>query len=98
MEDGLYQSPVTASDRILTRIVRNQTKLIQEHLEAMQRDTHGLEYARWRDEVDGLWKSVFENVNDMQPEPQRAILEAIRELWTMYVAHYVTDSYSKGDA
>lgn len=94
----MHYSSMAPNDRFLTRIVRNQTKLIQEHLEAMQRDTHGVEYARWREEVDGLWKSVFENVNDMQPEPQRAMLEAIRELWTMYVAHYVTDSYPKVDA
>ena len=82
---------MTPNDRILTRLVRNQTKLIQEHLEAMQRDTHGVEYAPWRREVDDLWKGVFENVNEMQPQPQMETLEEIRELWTMYVAHYVGD-------
>ncbi len=82
---------MTPNDRVLTRLVRNQTKLIQEHLEAMQRDTHGVEYARWRREVDDIWKGVFENVNEMQPEPQMETLEEIRELWTMYVAHYVGD-------
>lgn len=82
---------MTPNDRILTRLVRNQTKLIQEHLEAMQRDTHGVEYSRWKTEVDDLWKSVFDNVNGMQPEPQAAVLEDIRELWTMYVTHYVGD-------
>ena len=82
---------MTPNDRVLTRLVSNQTKLIQEHLEAMQRDTHGVEYTRWRREVDDLWKGVFENVNEMQPQPQMAALEEIRELWTMYVAHYVGD-------
>jgi hypothetical protein len=82
---------MTPNDRFLTRLVRNQTKLIQEHLEAMQRDTHGVEYARWKSEVDGLWKGVFENVNGMQPESQTPNLEEIRELWTMYVTHYVGD-------
>ena len=82
---------MTPNDRILTRLVRNKTKLIQEHLEAMQRDTHGVEYAPWRREVDDLWKGVFENVNEMQPQPQMETLEEIRELWTMYVAHYVGD-------
>jgi hypothetical protein len=82
---------MTPNDRVLARLVRNQTKLIQEHLEAMQRDTHGVEYARWKTEVDDLWKVVFENVNGLQPEPQAATLEGIRELWTMYVTHYVGD-------
>ena len=82
---------MTPNDRILTRLVRNKTKLIQEHLEAMQRDTHGVEYAPWRREVDDIWKGVFENVNEMQPQPQMETLEEIRELWTMYVAHYVGD-------
>lgn len=83
---------MTPNDRVLTRLVRNQTKLIHEHLEAMQRDTHGVEYARWKTEVDDLWKGVFDNINGMRPEPQAAALETIRELWTMYVTHYVGDS------
>ncbi len=83
---------MTPHDRVLTRLVRNQTKLIQEHLEAMQRDTHGVEYNRWKAEVDDLWKGVFQNVNALQPKPQTEALEEIRELWTMYVTHYVGDS------
>ena len=82
---------MTPNDRVLVRLVRNKTKLIQEHLEAMQRDTHGVEYARWKTEVDDLWKGVFESVNGMQAEPQGASLEEIKELWTMYVTHYVGD-------
>jgi len=62
--------------------------MIEEHLEAMQRDTHGIEYQRWKSEVDDLWKSVFENVNGMNPEPQQDALGEIKELWTMYLSHY----------
>ena len=43
----------TPHDRVLARTVGNQTRMIEEHLEAMQRDSHGLEYARWKSEVDG---------------------------------------------
>ena len=34
---------VTPTDKIRVRTVSNQVKLIQEHLEAMQRDAHGIE-------------------------------------------------------
>ena len=57
----------------------------------MQRDFHGLEYAPWKDEVDTLWKQVFEEINQMGEGFQRASLEMITELWTMYAAHYATD-------
>ena len=33
----------TPHDRVLARTVGNQTRMIEEHLEAMQRDSHGLE-------------------------------------------------------
>lgn len=79
---------VTPSDRIRVRTVRNQIKLIQEHLEAMQRDAHGIEYKPWKREVDALWKSTFEQINRMTPEPQQGSLMMIRDLWTMYISHY----------
>ena len=62
--------------------------LIQELLEAMQRDVHGLEYQPWKKEVDLLWKKVFGEINKMQPETQSHSLDSVRELWTSYVAHY----------
>ena len=79
---------VTATDMMRARTVENQARLIREHLEAMQRDTHGLEYAPWKREVDALWKRTFEQINRMSPIPQRHNLESIRELWTTYIAHY----------
>ena len=62
--------------------------MIREHLEAMQRDAHGLEYPPWRAEVDELWKSVFANVNDLDPDIQPAALESVRDLWMTYITHY----------
>ena len=79
---------VTPSDRMRTRVVGNQVKLIREHLEAMQRDAHGLEYDPWKREVDALWKRTFEQINRMSPAPQQNSLEMIQELWMTYIAHY----------
>ena len=79
---------VSAMDRIRARAVRNCQKRINEHLEAMQRDAHGLEFAPWLAEVDGLWKSIFGNINLMSVGPQKEALESIRELWTTYITHY----------
>ena len=79
---------MTPTDRIRTRTVLNQISLVEEHLEAMQRDVHGLEYGPWKREVDGLWKRIFEQIGRMSAGPQRSSLETIRELWTMYVKHY----------
>ena len=79
---------MTVGDRMRARMVRNQVKHIQQHLEAMQRDVHGLEYARWKLEVDDLWKRVFQNIQKMGDGPQRAALELIREPWTTYLTHY----------
>jgi hypothetical protein len=70
------------------RSALNDLTLIEEHLESMQRDSHGLEFARWKDEVDALWKKIFEHVNGMSPEPQQEVLELIRESWTSYLTHY----------
>jgi hypothetical protein len=79
---------ITPSDRIRSRTVANNIKLIHEHLEAMQRDAHGLEYDPWKREVDDLWKRTFEQINHMAPEPQQTSLESIRELWMTYITHY----------
>ena len=79
---------MTATDRIRTRTVHNQVRLIREHLEAMQRDSHGLEYEPWKREVDALWKRTFEQINRMSSGPQKASLDALRELWTTYITHY----------
>jgi len=79
---------MSPTDMIRTRTVANQVELIREHLEAMQRDAHGLEYDPWKREVDALWKRTFEQINRMSPRPQEAALESIREPWTSYVAHY----------
>ena len=58
----------------------------------MQRDVHGLEYQPWKNEVDALWKRVFDQISRMNAAPQQSALEVIRELWTMYVAHYAVVS------
>ena len=79
---------MTPSDRIRARTVGNQAKMIREHLEAMQRDAHGLEYDPWKREVDALWKRTFEQINHMSSGPQQSSLESIRELWTTYITHY----------
>ena len=83
---------MTPTDRIRTRLVRNQVRLVHEHLEAMQRDVHGLEYPRWKLEVDGLWKRIFQQIEQMSDGPQQSSLQAIREPWTMYLTYYVATS------
>ena len=82
---------MTPADRIRSRTVSNSVKLIQEHLEAMQRDTHGLEYGPWKREVDAMWKGVFAQISKMSPKPQQRALESIRDVWTSYVQHYAGD-------
>tara|TARA_B100000745_G_scaffold281898_1_gene214866 strand:- start:131 stop:391 length:261 start_codon:yes stop_codon:yes gene_type:complete len=76
------------SDKVRSRTVKNYIKLISEHLEAMQRDSHGLEYDPWKKEVDFLWKQIFSLVNLMNPSLQKTILDSIREPWTSYITHY----------
>lgn len=78
----------SVTDRMLARGVQNRVKLIREHLEAMQRDAHGMEYAPWKAEVDALWKRIFQEINDMSPGPQRESLEMVRDLWMTYLTHY----------
>lgn len=83
---------MTPSDKIRSRTVINNIKLIQEHLEAMQRDTYGLEFSPWKREVDGMWKGVFGQISEMSSGPQKTSLESIRELWTTYLQHYTPES------
>jgi hypothetical protein len=61
---------------------------VQEHLEAMQRDVHGLEYQPWKEEVDAIWKLMFKHIGLMSATPQQSSLEMIRETWTTYLTHY----------
>lgn len=75
-------------DRLRIRLIGNRVRMIREHLEAMQRDAHGLEYAPWKAEVDEIWKDVFQDVNELEPELQPAVLESVRELWMTYITHY----------
>ena len=79
---------MTPRDKIRVRTVGNKVRMIREHLEAMQRDAHGLEYAPWKREVDELWKSLFAEVNELDPEIQPVALESIKELWMTYITHY----------
>ena len=79
---------MTSQDRILARTVGNKVRMIREHLEAMQRDAHGLEYSPWRLEVDELWKDVFMNINNMNAAAQPAALESVKDLWMTYITHY----------
>ena len=79
---------VTPSDMCRMRSVSNDLRRLSEHLEAMQRDIHGLEYAPWKEEVDYLWRGVFARINVMNEMPQKHSLEEIRELWTTYITHY----------
>ena len=79
---------MTPQDKIRVRSVGNKVRMIREHLEAMQRDAHGLEYAPWKNEVDELWKSLFADVNELDPEIQPVALESIKDLWMTYITHY----------
>ena len=79
---------MTPRDKMRVRTVGNKVRMIREHLEAMQRDAHGLEYAPWKTEVDELWKTLFAEVNELDPEIQPVALESIKELWMTYITHY----------
>jgi hypothetical protein len=76
------------TDKMRSRSVGNYIRLIREHLEAMQRDVHGLEYTPWKREVDNLWKRTFEQISRMSETPQQSALEVVREPWTTYITHY----------
>ena len=74
--------------RISKRRIENFIRRIEEHLEALQRDSHSPEYKPWKNEVDTIWKQIFEEIS-LMPEPsQMIILELIREPWTNYISHY----------
>ena len=79
---------ISPADRVRLRTAQLHVKRIREHLEAMQRDAHGVEYAAWKSEVDNIWKAVFENIDEMSETPQQSALELIREPWMMYLSHY----------
>ena len=79
---------MTPQDRIGVRTVGNKVRMIREHLEAMQRDAHGLEYGPWKVEVDELWKEVFISINDLDSDSQPAALESVKDLWMTYITHY----------
>ena len=79
---------MTPQERIGVRTVGNKVRMIREHLEAMQRDAHGLEYGPWKVEVDELWKEVFMSINGLDSEAQPAALESIKDLWMTYITHY----------
>ena len=75
-------------DRLKMRLVFRKIDHIEEHLEAMQRDPHGLEYAPWKTEVDNILKEIFSDINDMSEDAQKIVLEAMRETWVSYITHY----------
>lgn len=79
---------MTPQDRILVRTVGNKVRMIREHLEAMQRDAHGLEYGPWKVEVDELWKDIFMSINSLNADAQPAALESVKDLWMTYITHY----------
>lgn len=70
------------------RLVESNVDHINEHLEAMQRDAHGLEFGPWKLEVDDIWKRTFEIINSMNEDVQKSALELIKETWTTYITHY----------
>tara|TARA_Y100001936_G_C15603878_1_gene423142 strand:+ start:152 stop:403 length:252 start_codon:yes stop_codon:yes gene_type:complete len=77
------------NDKIRLKKVEINILLIQEHLESMQRDPYGLEFAAWHKEVDTIWKYIFKQINQMKLDVQKNALEYIREPWTSYASHYV---------
>ena len=81
-------------DRLLFRSILNNLNYVEEHLEAMQRDPHGLEFGPWKMEVEDLWKRTFEGISRMTEQPQKEALETVREVWVSYITHYgVMDSH-----
>ena len=77
-----------ASDRLRARLVGNNVVHIEEHLEAMQRDPHGLEFEPWKREVDDIWRRTFESINSMSEKSQPSVLQYIKETWVTYITHY----------
>ena len=85
----------TSSDFFNVRQVENNVSQINEHLEAMQRDPHGLEFEPWKLEVDDIWKRTFGIINSMNEDVQRTALELIKDTWTNYITHYNVISVSE---
>ena len=83
-----FRPHVTPTDRMRAREVHNHLSLVHEHLEAMRRDSHGLEYSSWKREVDGVWRRIFAQIDRMSAGPQQSSLQTIKEAWTMYLTHY----------
>ena len=54
----------------------------------MQRDPHGHEYEPWKNEVDNIWKSIFETINGIDADSQKISLDLISEVWVSYITHY----------
>ena len=81
-------------DRLLFRFTLNNLNYVAEHLEAMQRDPHGLEFGPWKMEVEDLWKRTFEGISRMTEQPQKEALETVRDVCGSYITHYgVMDSH-----
>ena len=79
---------MTPTDMIRARTVRVILREIREHLEAMQRDVYGLEYAPWKCEVDNLWRQIFHQIGLMSDAPQQLSLEVVQDDWIHYISHY----------
>ena len=50
--NDFHTVPEQYQDVLHSRIVQNNVVRIEEHLEAMQRDPHGLEFGPWKMEVE----------------------------------------------
>ena len=70
--------------RIAERRIANFIRRIEEHLEALQRDSHSPEFKPWKNEVDAIWKQIFEEISLMSESSQIKILESIREPDKLY--------------
>ena len=70
-------SPKKSYDAYYFRLVESNVNHINEHLEAMQRDAHGLEFGPWKLEVDYIWKRTFELFNSMNEDVQKRALELL---------------------
>ena len=78
----------TIEARITSRRIANLIRRIEEHLEALQRDAHSPEFQPWKNEIDSVWKQIFEEISLMPESTQIVMLESIREPWTNYISHY----------
>ncbi len=79
---------INSKDRMNFRIIHRKTALIQEHLESMQRDSFGIEFEAWKNEVDEIWKQIFQIITLLTEESQKIVLSNIQEEWVSYITHY----------